>query len=134
MDTRPIPNKTCIYVYLYIYNTHIYIYCACAYKVDFKVQLSGFRTLSLINAHWHYLMAKVLNGKMRKSAVAWMVERIKKYKVRFVVGDFNMSAFQLLDDLRACGIECLVVSQHLELDWTCGDYLYDSCVIVILFF
>ena len=77
-------------------------------------------------------MAKVLGNQQRKAAIAWMVARIVKYNVRFVLGDFNMSAFQLLDDLRACGIECLVVSQHVELDWQCENYLYDSCVIVAI--
>ena len=94
--------------------------------------MSGFNRLALINAHWHREMAKVLGCKERVAAVKWILDMIVKYGVRFLMGDFNMSAFQIVHDLRACGIEAHVVSQHVELNERCDAYLHDSCAIVAI--
>ena len=103
--------------------------------MKFNRQLSGFWELSLVNAHWHRDMAKKLDPDrrgLRHQAVDWLVARIRLYKVRFVLGDFNMSAYQICNDLRACGIEATLVAYHCELDKTCTSFLFDSCVIVAI--
>jgi len=94
--------------------------------------MAGMNELALINAHWHRAMAKVLGSADRNAAIKWIRDMIEKYKVRFVMGDFNMSAFQIVYDLRACGIEATVISQHTELNEKCDGYVHDSCAIIAI--
>ena len=94
--------------------------------------MSGFLDLAIINAHWHREMAKNFGCRDRNAAIRWILKMIEKYGVRFLMGDFNMSAYQILYDLRACGIEAHVVARHVELNEACDKYVHDSCVIVAI--
>ena len=128
--------------HLYIVHTKRVLILTCmsvaatsvAYQVQFTRQLSGHKEIHVVNCHWHNSMAKVQFGVMRVRATKWLVDMIKKYKVRFVMGDLNMSAYDVCTLLRDNGIECNLVAWHCELDKDTdyNTFLYDSCVIVAI--
>ena len=57
---------------------------------------------------------------------------VKKHNLRFVMGDLNMSAYQLCHDLRARGIECNLLCWHCEMNSDATDVVFDSCVIIAI--
>ena len=94
--------------------------------------LAGFRTLPIVNLHWHHEMAKRHSGNDRKAAMVWLVEQIKSFHIRFVVGDANMAAYILVSELRDCGIECNLMAWHCELSAKESQLSFDSCVIIAI--
>ena len=93
---------------------------------------AGFWQIAVCNAHWHHKMAKVREGRDRAAAREWLVDKIRQYEIRFLLADLNMSAYVMVDDLRACGIECNLMASHCELAPSCDHLLFDSCVIIAI--
>ena len=93
---------------------------------------AGFRLIAVCNMHWHHKMAKVREGVDRTAARNWLVEKIRRYEIRFLLADLNMSAYVLVDELRACGIECNLMASHCELAASCDHLLFDSAVIIAI--
>ena len=75
--------------------------------IRFNRKLGGFTEFGLVNGHWHRDMAANRSGwkDARKAAVDDLAKVIEDENVRFVVGDFNMSAYELKNDLFKKGIE-----------------------------
>jgi hypothetical protein len=85
--------------------------------VHFRDRLGGFDRLPLVNCHLHSTVAHKVKGVKRLSFVKALIADVLKYKVRFVVGDFNMSAYQLIEDFALAGLEAQLLAYHCEVNY-----------------
>jgi hypothetical protein len=85
--------------------------------VHFRDRLGGFDRLPLVNCHLHSTVAHKVGGVKRLSFVKALIADVLKYKIRFVMGDLNMSAYQLIEDFALAGLEAQLLAYHCEVNY-----------------
>ena len=87
------------------------------------------KTLVVMCVHLHFMVANK-SKRFRKSNDdfgPWLAEQIKQHEVHVLMGDFNMSLFKVVPELRSRGVPAAVAAWH---PWRTKDTqqpMADSC-------
>ena len=88
-----------------------------------------------MNMHLHYALA---NGESKNWATQWVrlwdeiATRIVEFKVRILVGDFNMALFRVVPELRARGVPANLGATYMWKNLPSSEVRIDSCAILVI--
>ena len=95
---------------------------------DHNVGFLG-RSHNVMVIHLHHHMA---NGKWKQPLLefwGWLAEKIRTHDVKVVMGDFNMSLFGVIPELRSRGVEIDLCAWYPWKASSNGERMSDSCGI-----
>ena len=81
--------------------------------------------------HLHNHMANGRWPAKLKECWPWLAAKLRKFNVRVLMGDFNMSLFELAPQLRSCGV-VIDVAAWYPCKSTDGEPMADSCGIFFI--
>ena len=103
-------------------------------KINLKHNV-GFmgKELQVAVCHLHNMVANKDAGFRRQNENYWpfLAAQIKKYNVQVLMGDFNMSLFKVVPELRSRGIPAQLVSWYPWMGQTSYLPMSDSCGIFV---
>ena len=105
-------------------------------KIAFREPQCGHTSLNVCNVHFHHLTAKRHTGFAEAKRLFWpcLAATIHRYDVRILAGDFNMSMWEVVPQLRSLGIRIDIAAccPWLKAEGTRQQLKLDSCGIFIV--
>ena len=100
-------------------------------RFEFQNRMCGFTTVTICNAHLHNMTAKRAQGLKDAHKKFWprLADYIVLYEVRFLAGDFNMSAFIVIPKLRELGLDINVIAWFPFFSTAKQEVHLDSCAL-----
>ena len=104
-------------------------------RVTLKSNVGGIgKELRVAVCHLHFQVANNNRGfkKQHKDFWPFLAQQMKWYEVHVLMGDFNMSLFRVVPELRSHGVQATLISWF---PWTAedtGEVMVDSCGIFSL--
>jgi len=92
------------------------------------------RELRVAVCHFHHLVANNKKGFRKKHLEfwPWLADELKQHQVHVLMGDFNMSLFRVVPELRSRGVEAKLVSWFPWRSQETNEIMVDSCGIFVL--
>ena len=92
------------------------------------------RELRVAVCHLHFLVANYKKGfkKQHVDFWPWLADELKQHQVHVLMGDFNMSLFRVVPELRSRGVDAKLVSWFPWRSQETDDTMVDSCGIFVL--
>ena len=92
------------------------------------------RELRVAVCHLHFLVANYKKGfkKQHIDFWPWLADELKQHQVHVLMGDFNMSLFRVVPELRSRGVDAKLVSWFPWRSQETNDTMVDSCGIFVL--
>ena len=102
--------------------------------VEFNQPVSGHRSLTVCNVHFHYMTAKKHSGFATSNTSFWteLADIIRGYGVQILAGDFNMSMFCVLPKLRELGLIANTAAWFPWVQMQDDRVQLDSCGIFLI--
>ena len=104
-------------------------------KVFLKTNVGGIgRELRVAVCHLHFQVANNNKGFKTKHKEFWplLAKEMKYHEVQVLMGDFNMSLFKVVPELRSHGIQATLISWFPWRTAESGEVMADSCGIFSL--
>ena len=92
------------------------------------------KELRVAVCHLHFAVANKNKGFRRQNDMfwAWLANQLKEHAVHVLMGDFNMSLFKVVPELRSRGVPASLVSWFPWRSSDTGETMADSCGIFVL--
>ena len=92
------------------------------------------RELRVAVCHLHFLVANKNKGfrPQHDAFWLWLADELKQHSVHVLMGDFNMSLFRVVPELRSRGVDAKLVSWFPWRSQETNDTMVDSCGIFVL--
>ena len=104
-------------------------------KIRLKTNVGGIgKELRVAVCHLHFQVANKNKGFRKPHQEFWLdlVSQIQKYEVQVLMGDFNMSLFRVVPELRSNGVHATLISWFPWKAEDTGEVMVDSCGIFSL--